>query len=188
MLQWTFCRVWLPYLQSCPAVPCHYNELFSEPTEILLRCMRNKSHHLWTNLSHSYCLSYQRTHKSCPNLTRVKQSWQMIQMDIALLDLSCWNIGPASPLYGFCTCVKYSAQRRVGWEKELILAWLNHRTNHGGQDLCILFPQVDSSHGGHIINVVIFSGRHKNEEVFEKVWKICTLIESYFNFKLKKKN
>lgn len=122
MLQWTFCRVWPPYLQSCPAVPCHYNELFSEPTEILLRCVRNKSHHLWTNLSHSDCLSYQRTHKSCPNLTRVKQSRQMIQRNIALPDLSCWNI-----FKQHCLCMAFvpawSIRRNAGLGERKSWSW-----------------------------------------------------------------
>lgn len=62
-----------------------------------------------------------------------------------------------SSLRSACTCPKDSAEHGAGRQEGLILTRLYHRTNHGGQDLCILFPQVDSSHGRYIVNVIILS-------------------------------
>lgn len=59
---------------------------------------------------------------------------------------------------GSCTCVKDSAEHRVSRQEQLILTRLHHSANRAGQDLCVLLSQVDSSHGGDIINIIIFSG------------------------------
>lgn len=83
----------------------------------------------------------------------------------------------ALPQYGSRTCLKDSAEQWIRWQEGLILAWLHHRANHGGQDLCVLLSQVDSSHGGHIINVVVFSEEHTHtheRHSFVQVSQLCT--------------
>lgn len=63
----------------------------------------------------------------------------------------------SAPQSGYCTWEQDSAQHQAWWEEELILAWLDHRAHPGGQNPCILLPQVDSSHGGYVVDVIVLS-------------------------------
>lgn len=64
--------------------------------------------------------------------------------------------------------MKDPAEQQVGCEEELVLAGLDHRAHHGGQDLCVLLRQIHASHGGDVVDVVVFSG--ENTPVNTKSW------------------
>lgn len=67
-----------------------------------------------------------------------------------------------------------SAEHLLRRQEGLVLTWLHHGADRGGEDEGVLLSEVHSSHGGYVVNIIVFPATHLGRQQ-------CTSISFYLH-------